>query len=265
MFRSDRDALSDKVDELRIENERLRHENEAMRHELLARRAADPTFGSRNAVYKNPYLGDAERAVLSRHGLRAFPIWATVVTHVFSLGIASWIRFNVMHDQLPKAEHDDPTAFKAIALHLAPYFNMYWVFFNGLRLTDRVNLQLRLRDEAPTIDRRIVIGAGVASVIPYVNFVLAPIVWLAVAIQMQRAVNRIVEIDEARRAATADASAERVRFPDEMMAPGKPAESDPTARDVAAEAEAEASEILAAEAPSQAERAGGVGHRAPVE
>lgn len=214
MFRDDRDALVGKVDELRTENERLRFENEAMRQELLARRANDPAFGARGAIYKTGYVNEADRAALSHHRLRAFPIESTVLTHLLSLGIVSFIRFNLMHDELPKAEHDDPAASKAIALHLIPYFNFYWVFFNALRLADRLNLQLRLRGEAPSIDRSMVIAVCVISVIPYVNLVLAPFLWLPVAIQMQRAINRIVAIDEERRGTVAA----QMRFP-EVVAP----------------------------------------------
>ena len=196
MFRSDRDALAEKVDSLQSDNTRLLAENEAMRRDLLAYHAASPRLGTHGGgVYKDGPIHEGERAALARHALTPFPVWKVVVPHILTLGVSSWIRFNTMHDRLPKAEHDDPSAAKAITFHVIPYFNMYWVFFNGLRLADRINLQLRLRDEAPRIDRSWVVTAGVASVLPYVNFILAPIAWLVVAIQMQRAINRIVEID----------------------------------------------------------------------
>lgn len=221
MFRSDRDALAEKVDSLLRDNGRLRAENEAMRRDLLAYHAASPRLGTRGGgVYKDDPIKDGDRAALARHELTALPLWKVVVPHVLTLGLSSGIRFNTLHDRLPKAEHDDPSAAKAITFHVVPYFNMYWVFFNGLRLADRLNLQLRLRDEAPRIDRSWVITAGVASVLPYINFVLAPIAWLVVAIQMQRAINRIVAIDEHKREASSDSrvdvlalqSAEQVRI-----------------------------------------------------
>lgn len=260
MFRTDRDALADKLEELRLENERLRAENEAMRGEVLARRAGDPGFG-RNAVYRSATLHDADRVALARHRLESFPIWATVVTHLLTLGVASAVRFNLNHDRLPKVEHDDPSAFKAIAFLLIPYFNFYWVFFNGLRLVDRVNLQLRLRGEQTGVSRDLTIAAGVASVLPYVNFLLAPLVWLPVAIQMQRAVNRIVELD-AERAAK---GATQVRLP-ELLVPAQgvepvagmfqpPPSPEVAPRDVVAEAEAEADALLAQEESASARSA----------
>ena len=211
MFRSDRDALAGKVDDLRTDNERLRVENEAMRADLLARRAVDPVV--RPNLYRggDRAISAGERAALAKHDLQAFPVWATAVLHVLTLGVFSFFHFNAMHERLPKGERDDPSAFKAIALHFVPYFNFYWVFFSALRLNDRVNMQLRLRGEEDRASRTAVIVACVLSVIPYLNFLTAPIAWIAVAISMQRAVNRIVEIDQQGASAHADVS--RVRIP----------------------------------------------------
>jgi hypothetical protein len=140
---------------------------------------------------------------LARHQLEAFPVWATVLVHVLTFGIASFLRFNTMHGRLPKAERDDPSTARAIGFHFIPYFNYYWVFWNGLRLADRINLQARLRGLPDGVPRGVVVMAGVASIIPYIQFVTGPIVWLIVAIYMQRTVNQIVAFD-------AQSDAERV-------------------------------------------------------
>ena len=234
MFRSDRDALARKVDDLRAENERLRSQNEAMRHDLLDRRAQN--LSPQASVYAGGEagLGAGEQAALATHQLRAFPVWATVVLHLLTFGASSFFRFNLMHDRLPKAQHDDPSAVKSIGFHLIPYFNFYWMFWNGLRLADRLNLQLRLRGMNPTIARNAVITAGVLTLVPYVSVIASPIAWLAVAISMQRAVNALAaRADQERmdREASEEAST-RLRVPEVRDLP--------LPEDVAAEAEAEA-------------------------
>lgn len=196
MFRSDRDALAGKVDDLRAENERLRAQNEAMRHDLLERRAvAGPQQGNVYPLGESS-LSEGERAALGAHWLRPGRVWVMVLLHLLTFGLSSFFRFNLMHDRLPKAQHDDPSAAKAIGFHLIPYFGIYWVFWNGLRLADRLNLQLRLHGMPATISRSAVIAAGVCSLVPYVNMLLAPLMWLFVAISMQRAVNALVAEQE---------------------------------------------------------------------
>lgn len=237
MFRSDRDALADKLDDVQAENERLRRQNEAMRHALLAQRVGGQPVASNTYRGGVAGLGAGERVALARHRLEAFPVWATALLHVVTFGIVSFIRFNAMHAELPQAERDDPSVGKAIGLHFAPYFNYYWIFWNGLRLCDRVNLQCRLRGMPDGVPRGLVIAACVASVIPYIQLLAGPITWLFVAIAMQRTVNRIVELDArttSARVAPVDAGAGvfGVRFP--------AVEALPQPDDVAVQAEAEA-------------------------
>ncbi|MFT3772047.1 MAG: hypothetical protein QM820_42110 [Minicystis sp.] len=195
MFRSDRDALAGKVDDLRAENERLRAQNEAMRADLLARRAATPE-ADRVEIYRANIaaLSAGERAALSVHSLKAFPLWATAALHVATFGVFSLVHFNLMHDRLPKAHHKDPTAAKGIGFTFIPYFHFYWIVFNTLRLTDRINLQFRLRGKPDAVPRALAILVGVLSMLPYVQFVTAPIAWAVMALFLQRAVNRLVEM-----------------------------------------------------------------------
>ncbi|WP_441285711.1 hypothetical protein ACSRUE_24565 [Sorangium sp. KYC3313] len=244
MFRSDRDALAGKLDDVQAENERLRRQNEAMRHALLAQRVGGQPVASNTYRGGVAGLGAGERVALARHQLEAFPVWATALLHVVTFGIVSFIRFNAMHAQLPQAERDDPSVGKAIGLHFAPYFNYYWIFWNGLRLCDRVNLQCRLRGMPDGVPRGLVIAACVASVIPYIQLLTGPITWLFVAIAMQRTVNRIVELDARptrERVAPVDAGAGvfGVRFPAVQALPL------PDDAAVQAEAEAEAAAAVA--------------------
>ncbi|WP_437274461.1 hypothetical protein WME90_24750 [Sorangium sp. So ce375] len=241
MFRSDRDALADKLDDVEAENERLRQQNEAMRHALLAQRIGRSAASN---AYRGGVagLGTGERVALARHQLEAFPVWATALLHVVTFGIASFIRFNAMHARLPQAERDDPSVGKAIALHFAPYFNYYWIFWNGLRLCDRVNLQCRLRGMPDGVPRGLVIAACVASVIPYIQLLAGPIVWLFVAIAMQRTVNRIVELD----ARTTSERVDPVRVDAGVFGARFPAvQALPQPDDIAVQAEAEAAAAFA--------------------
>lgn len=242
MFRSDRDALANKVDDLAAENERLRLQNEAMRKDLLDQRAGGQTVASN--VYRGGIegLGSGERVALARHQLEAFPVWGTVLLHIVTFGMASFVRFNAMHARLPKAERDDPSVARSIGFHLIPYFNYYWVFWNGLRLADRLNLQCRLRGLPDGVPRGLVIAAAVASIIPYVQFLTGPIVWLFVAASMQRTVNQIVAHDEQAEGEREEQVHATAGVPGVRI----PAVADlPLPEDVAAQAEAEAAAAIA--------------------
>ena len=95
----------------------------------------------------------AERARLAAHSLRPFPVWLVGVLNLITFGLFPFIHFGLMHDKLPKAASNDPSAGKAIGFQFIPYYNLYWIFFQSLRLCDRLTLQLKLRgrqDRAPT-------------------------------------------------------------------------------------------------------------------
>jgi hypothetical protein len=237
MFRSDRDALAGQVDDLRSENERFRAQNEAMRADLLTRRAAQPAQVDRD-IYKSDlsHLTPGERAALSEHRLQFFPVWATLLLHVATFGLSSLVHFNLLHDRLPRAQHNDPTAAKGLGFSFIPYFHFYWYVWNPVRLTDRINLQFRLRGLPEGVPRWLTIVAGVLTVVPYFGLLAAPIIWFVMAIFLQRGVNRLAELgDEGRlREARVDA---RVGVPGVRI----PAVRDLQAPDeVAAAAEADA-------------------------
>jgi hypothetical protein len=199
MFRSDRDALAQEVDDLRAERERLRHENEAMRNDLLARRREVPPSPYRPNVYKEgaAHLSPGERAALTRHEVVTFPPWAAVLLHFFTFGIFPLVHFSSLHERLPRAEHDDPSAGKAIGYSFIPYYNLYWIIFNTLRLTDRINLQFRLRGLPDAIPRGLLLVAGIFSVVPYLNFIIGfPILWPIAIYYLQRGVNQLAELPQ---------------------------------------------------------------------
>jgi hypothetical protein len=178
MFRSDRDALAQQVEEMREEQAQLRAQNDAMRHDLLARRQQLPEahrgVGIHGSVYKMgvAQLTAGDRAALAHHDIEAFPIWATLLLHYLTLGLFSVVHVSLLHDRLPQAERDDPSAAKAVGFSFIPYFNLYWMFFNSLRLADRLNLQLRLRGLPDAVPRGLIIACSVISMIPYLGWFL---------------------------------------------------------------------------------------------
>src|SRR5258708_7210986 len=124
MYRDDRDAMQHQLHSLSKQSEALTRDNAAMREQLLS---AQRGGGSHmpQLVYQRDVnsLTPGERAALSHHGIREFPVWAVGLLNVFTLGLFPLIHFGLMHDQLPRAAHNDPTAAKAIGFSFIPYFH----------------------------------------------------------------------------------------------------------------------------------------------
>ncbi len=81
-----------------------------------------------------------------------------------------------------------------------PYFNFYWVIFNTMRLTDRINLQYRLRGLPDAVPRNFLLAASIIGAIPYINLLFGVFVfWPLSVLYIQRAVNRLAKLsrDEA--------------------------------------------------------------------
>lgn len=200
MYRDDQEALAARADAATREAERLRVENEAMRRAVANRGELVLTTLSMPPalVYHTrdlTHLPLAERARLANHQLRPFPVWATGILHLLTFGIFSFFHFGLMHDRLPKAAHNDPSSGKAIGFQFIPYFNLYWVFFNGLRFSDRLTLQYRVRGIDRRAPRGLVLAACVTTVIPYFNILVGlPIMWLITACVLQSTVNDIAAL-----------------------------------------------------------------------
>jgi hypothetical protein len=195
MFRDDREAMVQKLDVLDREAEELRADNAAMREQILASQRAGSV---QQATALDPYridiayLDSGTQAALRHHQLTPFPVWLVAVLNVLTLGIFPLIHFGLQHDRLPRALANDPTGGKAIGFAFIPYFNLYWVFFNSLRLADRLNLQFRLRGMPDGVPRNLVLATAIMSVIPYVNLLITlPIMWTITACSYQSAINRL--------------------------------------------------------------------------
>lgn len=190
------------------EAERLRRENNALRQAMTAPQYAYPypqqpmmmpPLGMIGAAYPAHviYQGDVrmlplqERARLSQHTLSSFPTAVVVLLHIFTFGLFNWIHFGLKHDALPKAAADDPGAGKAIGFHLIPFFNLYWNFFQPLRLCDRLDLQAKLRGLPPVAPRGLVMACCIMMLIPLANYIALLIMWPIASGMTQSAINKI--------------------------------------------------------------------------
>jgi hypothetical protein len=196
MYRDDSDAVRQRLQVLDREAEALRRQNESMKEQLLAIRQRP--WSPHLDVYQSYLAGlsPAERAALAHHRVTRFPVWLTGVLHLATFGLFSVIHFGLKHDELPRAQHDDPTAGRSIGYSFIPFFNLYWVFFNSIRLADRINLQFRLRGMADEMPRGLMIACSVLQVIPYLGlFIGIPVMWTIGAMWLQHALNKVADLD----------------------------------------------------------------------
>ena len=198
MYRDDRDAIRHQLEVTNREADTLRLENDAMRNELLALRRGEVSpqlLGPSVYAQSVAHLTPGDRAAMSHHQLEAFPVWATAILHVLTFGLFSLIHFGRVHGRLPRAMDNDPSTGRSIGFTFIPYFNLYWIFFNSIRLTERLNLQLRLRNERPQAPGGLMVACSVLTLIPYVNIAIAiPILWTIGVCLLQSAVNRVAEL-----------------------------------------------------------------------
>lgn len=198
MYKDDQEALLARAESATREADALRRENAAMRRAVASTPVSAPLTTLAlppSSVYNAidiRMLPLPERARLAQHSLSSFPVWAAGLLNFVTLGLFGLIHFGIMHDKLPKAASNDPSAGKSIGFSFIPYFNLYWVFFNALRFCDRLALQYQLRGRTSPVPRGLVLAACVCTVIPYVNLLVAiPILWTISACMLQSTVNEI--------------------------------------------------------------------------
>jgi hypothetical protein len=202
MYRSDQEALLQRADSSTKEADQLRRENEAMRAAMgHALTHVPPTYVAMppQAIYSAMFdprsLPMSERARLANHSLQRFPVWAIALLNIFTFGLFPLIHFGMMHDRMPQAAHNDPSAGRAIGFQFIPYYNLYWIFFSALRLCDRLTLQFRLRGLGNSAPRGMAIAACIFTVIPYVNLLIGiPIMWTILVCMLQSTVNKVASL-----------------------------------------------------------------------
>jgi serine/threonine protein kinase len=144
--------------------------------------------------YKAPELLTPEdKAYLRQHRLESFPAPLAVFLHLFTFGLFSLIHFGLQHDKLPQAKQDDPSAAKAIGFSFIPYFNLYWFIFQPIRLTDRLNLQDRIRDRPDGTSRGLMITLAILGMIPYINLLIGIPLYSIGVYKLQKQINRLAE------------------------------------------------------------------------
>ncbi|HEU4727535.1 MAG TPA: hypothetical protein VFT22_06595, partial [Kofleriaceae bacterium] len=135
MYRDDQEAQQQRLEATAREAERLRKENESMRLAVGRMQVAGPGTtlalppGAVYTLVDMRSLPLEERARLAMHALRPFPVWLVGLLNVLTFGLFPFIHFGLMHDRLPRAAHNDPSAGKAIGYQFIPYYNLYWIFF----------------------------------------------------------------------------------------------------------------------------------------
>jgi len=142
------------------------------------------------------HLTPAERAALAHHHVTKFPVWAAGLLNLVTFGLFSIVHFGLKQDEFPQAQHDDPTAGRAIGYFFIPFFHLYWIFFASTRLADRINLQFRLRGMPDEMPRGLMVACSIVTVIPYLGlFIGLPLLWTIGAMFLQRALNKVAELD----------------------------------------------------------------------
>lgn len=196
MYRDDQAAAVVRAESATREADQLRRENEAMRSALVHQPPASPTFRVLAPAMIYPHLDTrvlplAERARLAHHSLQRFPVAVSVLLHFLTFGIFNFIHLSLNHGRMPAASSDDPSAGKAIGFQFIPVYNYYWLFFNPLRLCDRLDLQFKLRGLPTRAPRAMVMTACVMTIIPWIGQLLAWLVFWPIASGMlQSAVNK---------------------------------------------------------------------------
>jgi hypothetical protein len=201
MYHDDREALHQLAESATQESNRLRRENEAMRQAVGRMQVSQVPVTMALAPHQIYHALDLralpleERARLASHSVTRFPVWLVAFLNIITLGLFPLIHFGLIHDRLPRAAHNDPGSGKAIGFSFIPYYNLYWMFFNALRLCDRLTLQFRLRGLRDTAPRGMMLAACIVGVIPYVNiFIGLPIIWTIAVCLLQSSVNKVAAL-----------------------------------------------------------------------
>ncbi len=112
--------------------------------------------------------------------------------HYLTFGLFTMIWLGLMHDKMPFVRHDDPSAGKAIGFMFIPFFNLYWLFFNYIRLEVRVNEQLYWAKNPNYLSHGLTLSMCILMLIPYVNFIAFLVLMPIYAYEVQSKANWLV-------------------------------------------------------------------------
>ncbi len=145
----------------------------------------EPSFDIRN-------LSPSDIQRFSQHEIRSsFSVGLGIFLHYITFGIFTLIRLGLEFDKLPKIQHDDLGAGKAIGFMFIPFFNLYWNFVFWGQLSKRINFQFKLRGMSPPISNGMPTTYAIIRIIPYVNF-LAYLIFMPILFsQIQGACNTL--------------------------------------------------------------------------
>jgi hypothetical protein len=76
---------------------------------------------------------------------------------------------------------------QAVGYLFIPFFNLYWVFIANLGLCEAINRTLVAQGKPPRAPKGLAIATCVTQVIPYCNFLVAPILWTVYMFMMDTA------------------------------------------------------------------------------
>ena len=190
MYRDERDAMLTRLDAL----DKTEAMNDALKRELLELRRAASLQPNGDPYQHVEQLGPAERVALGVHQLESFPVWAAGLLHFVTGGLFSIIFYGIQQGRMPRASHSDPTTAQAIGYQFIPFFNLYWTFFNPLRLCDRITFQYQLRGRDDAAPRGLVLAAAVCTVIPYFGILSIFVLWTIATCLLQHKINRLNEL-----------------------------------------------------------------------
>lgn len=146
--------------------------------------------------------GYANPVAVAGHQLTEFSPGVVVLLHFVTFGLFPIIHFGLMHDKLPKNRPDDPSAGKAIGFLFIPIFSIYWVFFQNMRLVDRVNEQRMIAGLPPGNQKNIFLWGMICffATIPLIFIFLgfftllaAGVLYIVYYASLQGSVNELVQ------------------------------------------------------------------------
>jgi hypothetical protein len=144
------------------------------------------------------YAGPVMAAGPAQHNLTEFSPAGAVLLSIVTGGLFSVIYYGLVHGNLPKRRHDDPSAGKAIGFSFIPIFSIYWTCFFWCRLCTRLNDERVRAGLPPTAPRGLVVATlwcGLGACIPLLNLLALPAVLVMIIVsqsQIQGSINDFV-------------------------------------------------------------------------